>query len=111
MEVARWSTKEAPNPRDLARAVINLGYDLQQDHYESVAAAAGIELTGFMFVFVQSTEPYRVTVVELDEAFCERGSVLRALALERYLHPEFTDSYPGERERLTLAMPGWAALD
>lgn len=104
------TTKEPPSPRDLARAVINYGYDLQQCHYDAVLDAAGVPFSEFWFVFVQSTEPYRVTVVELDEPFIERGTALRDLALQRFCHPEFTDSYPGERERLTLTMPKWAEL-
>lgn len=104
------TTKEIPNPRDLARVVINYGYDIQNAHYEAVAAAAGIELTGFKFVFVQSVEPFHVTVAELDDAFLERGRALRDLALGRWLHPTMVDSYPGEREPVTLTLPRWAQL-
>lgn len=106
------TTKEQPNPRDLARAVVNYGYDIQRVHYDYVADAAGIELDrpGFKFVFVQNVEPYAVTVCELDSYFWDRGEQLRDLALQRWLHPSMTEAYPGEREPVTLAMPGWAAL-
>lgn len=104
------TTRSGPGPYQLTRAVIDYGYDLQQDHYLQVAEAAGIELDGFMFVFVQNVEPFHVTVVELDADFCNRGAALRDLALSRYLHPEFTDAYPGEREPVTLTLPRWAEL-
>lgn len=104
------TTKAGPGSYALTRAVIDYGYDLQQAHYEAVAAGAGIDLEAFRFVFVQNCEPFHVTVVDLDAAFLERGQALRDLALQRYLHPEFTDSYPGEREPVTLQLPRWAEL-
>lgn len=104
------TTKEPPSPKDLARAVINYGYDIQRAHYETVGEAAGIDIQRFMFVFVQSVAPHHVTVVELDDAFLERGHQLRDLALSRWLHPTMVDPYPGAREALILTMPRWAEL-
>lgn len=104
------TTREGPSPQALTKAVINLGYDVQQDHYWQVAEAAGIELDAFMFVWVQNVEPYHVTVVELDADFCNRGAGLRDLALSRFLHPDFCDPYPGASETLTLELPRWATL-
>lgn len=104
------TTTEKPNPHDLARAIIKYGYDLSADHYRMVGEAAGIELDEFYLIFVCKEPPHHVTVANLHADFWNRGAVLRDLALERYLHPEFTDSYPGERERLTLTMPKWAEI-
>lgn len=105
------TTKAGPGSYALSRAVLDYGYELQEAHYTEVAGAAGIELEAFMFVFCQNVEPYHVTVVELDWAFLERGKALRDLALNRFLHPDFTPAYPGETEPLTLTLPRWAALD
>lgn len=104
------TTKAGPGEYALTRAVIDYGYEIQNVHYETVAAAAGIPLTAFYFVFVQNVHPHHVTVVELDEAFMERGQALRDLALQRFLHPQFTDPYPGASGRLTLTMPRWAEI-
>lgn len=104
------TTKDGPNPHDLARAVINYGYDLQEAHYWSVAHAAGIDLRSFVFVFVQSVPPHHVTVVSLDAEFFGRGQKLRDLALQRYLHPTMVPAYPGETEPVTLSLPRWAEL-
>lgn len=104
------TTKEQPGAVNLAKAAVNYGYDLARTHYEAVAAAAGIEVTSFLHVFVQNVEPFAVTVVELDEAFMERGRVLRDLALQRYLHPEFVDAYEGQSGVLSVSPPGWARL-
>lgn len=104
------TTKEPPSLKDLQRAVVNYGYDLQQVHYDSVASWADIDLREFKFIFCQSIPPYYVTVVDLDEAFRERGLALRDLALRRYLHPQMEDTYPGEREPVTLTCPRYAEL-
>jgi hypothetical protein len=104
------TTKEGPGEYALTKAILSLGYDLQREHYEQVARAAGIELESFKFLFVQSAPPFHVTVVELDDAFRERAAILRDLALERFLHKGMVDSYPGERGTLTLNLPRWAEL-
>lgn len=104
------TTRSGPGSYALTRAVLDYGYEIQQTHYEAVAAGAGIDLEAFYFVFVQNVEPFHVTVVELDEAFLERGNALRDLALGRLLHPSMVPAYPGESGRLNLTMPRWAAL-
>lgn len=104
------TTKAGPGSYALTRAVIDYGYDLQERHYWEVAAAAGVPLSEFFFVFVQNVPPHHVTVVKLDTDFMIRGGALRDLALQRFLHPEFTDSYPGETGTVTLSLPRWAEL-
>lgn len=105
------SSADGPGVYELTRTVIKYGFDLSEAHYEAVASAAGIVLSGFRFVICSKEPPHYVTVVELDAAFLARGDALRDLALNRYLHPDFTPAYPGETELLTLALPRWAALD
>lgn len=104
------TTKSGPGEYALTRAVLDYGYDMAEDHYRSVAAAAGIDLTGFLFLFVQNVYPYHVTVVELDDAFRERAATLRDLALSRFCHPQMVDAYKGQTGTLELACPGWAKL-
>lgn len=104
------TTSEKPNAGDLAKAVVRWGYDLSADHYCKVGEAAGIEILGYKLVFVGKESPHHVTVAYLDDAFWERGMALRDLALQRYLHPGFVDSYPGQSGPLTLNLPRWAEL-
>lgn len=104
------TTKAGPGSYQLTRAVLDYGYEIQEAHYREVAQAAGIELERFVFIFAQNCEPFHVTVVDLDASFLERGQALRDLALQRLLHPDFTDSYPGEREPVVLTLPRWAQL-
>lgn len=105
------TTTAKPSPHALMRTVLDFGYELQAAHYLDVAAAAGIELDSFAFVFVAKDEPHHVTVAYLDDVFMARGRALRDLALQRHVHPEFTDPYPGASGSLVLELPRWAALD
>lgn len=104
------TTKAGPGKYSLTKAVLDYGYDLSHAHYNAIAEAAGIVLEAATYVFVENTSPFHVTVVTLDEPFMERGRALRDLALERYLHPQMTDAYPGQTGRLELTLPGWAKL-
>lgn len=104
------TTSAKPDPYELARAVVSFGYDLSAAHYLAVAAAAGIQVEGFTIVWVCKEVPYFVTVSDLSAAFLERGEQLRDLALNRYLHPQMVDAYPGENSKLTLSLPRWAEL-
>lgn len=104
------STSEKPSPTELAKAVIRYGYELSASHYWQVAEHGGIDITGFVLVFVGKEYPHHVSVASLDDPFWERGYALRDLGLQRFLHPEFTDSYPGETGTVTLELPRWAEL-
>ncbi len=104
------TTKEPPNPADLAKAVIRLGYDLSTVHYTQVAEHAGIPLDGFVFVFVCNTAPFQVTVATLENEFMERGKALHELAVERHQFPDLVDAYPGQTNPVELVLPRWARL-
>lgn len=104
------STTIRPDPHQIIRSVIDYGYDIQADHFNRVAAAAGMDPQGFVLVFVSKESPHFVTVVELDETFYQRAEALRDLALNRYLHPTMCDPYPGASGTLSLSVPRWARL-
>lgn len=101
------STSGMPGEHELARTVINYGYDLSAAHYLDVAERVGLEPQGFALVFVEKTAPFRVTVAELDAEFLARGARLVELAKDR--HHGRAPSYPGETGFLTLNCPRWAS--
>lgn len=103
------STSAKPGKKAIERAIIDYGYELSAAHYVVVARELGLDVQGFGLVFVAKTEPYRVTVVDLDESFLERGRALRALAVSRLLRA--TDAYEGASGFLTLECPPWARLE
>lgn len=104
------STASQPGGDNLAKAVVNYGYDLSVSHYLAVAAGLELDAADFALVFVGKEFPYRVTVCELDDAFLARGRVLRALAIERHLNPA-APRYEGADGYLTLNAPRWALND
>lgn len=104
------TTAAKPGPTSLARAVLDYGYEIQADHYMRVAAAAGLDVDTFIFVWVAKDDPWYVSVVELDEGFYDRAAHLRDLALERMQHPEMVEAYPGAESRLVAQLPRWARL-
>jgi hypothetical protein len=103
------STSAKPGADNLAKSVLNYGYDLSAAHYLEVANGLGLTVDAFALVFVSKEAPHRVTVAELDDTFLARGRVLRALAIERHLNA--APAYEGASGYLTLSAPRWARLD
>jgi opacity protein-like surface antigen len=104
------STISQPGRENLARVVLNYGYDVSAAHYWAVAAGLGLDVQAFALVFVGKTPPHRVTVVELDETFIHRGRVLRTRAIERLTNPVAVP-YEGASGYLTLSAPRWAQIE
>lgn len=100
------STNAQPGEYNLTKTVIAYGYELSAAHYLAVADLLDLKLEKFTLVFVGKTEPYRVTVCDLDDIFLRRGRELREKAIERLL--QRADSYEGATGRLLLTCPLWA---
>lgn len=104
------STSAKPGADSLSRAVIDYGYDLSAAHYLAVADLLGLDVQAFALVFCTKTEPYRVTVAELDATFLARGEALRRLALDRLTDPA-APAYEGASGFLTITAPRWAQIE
>lgn len=103
------STRDA-SPKALGKAMANYGYHIQErfylDGYE--ALFPGTE-PAFLFVFVESTPPYLVSVAQLDEAaqWVARGQIRRAMGV--YAECTLTGSWPGYPPEIeTVSLPPWA---
>lgn len=98
---------------DIARTIVNFGYDLSAAWYEDVAHGVGLDLTATALVFVEKTEPYRVRVVELAPEFIERGRRLVNRALEIYRDCRAVDLWPNydDPDFTTIYPPAWARED
>jgi hypothetical protein len=103
------STSGKPGRESLARAVIDYGYDLSAAHYLAVAELLDLDVQAFAFVFVSKEPPHYVTVCDLDDAFLERGRVLRTKAIRRHTDPT-EPAYEGASGFLTIDAPGWALI-
>lgn len=102
------STSAKPGRKSLERAIVDYGYDLSAAHYLIVAQELGLDATAFSLVFVAKTDPFYVTVVDLDESFLARGRALRAAAINR--HRRTADAYDGATGFITLSCPRWADI-
>ena len=71
-------------------------------------AGLDIDLTAYALVFVESTEPHPVVVVELSGSFLDRGAALAHKALTTYRHCLDTGRWPAYDDFLTLHPPRWA---
>lgn len=106
------TTSAKPGADNLARAVIDYGYDMQAVHYMEVGRELGLPVGRFVFVFVGKDTPHYVSVVELDESFIDRGTALRCLAIERAtdVFGGGTPEYEGSDNMLSVSCPRWARL-
>lgn len=102
------STSAKPGRDSLGRAVLDYGYDLSAAHYLAVADALGLDAEAFALVFVGKEPPHRVTVVDLDATWIERGRVLRQKAIDRLT--DAAEPYEGATGYLTISCPPWARL-
>lgn len=105
-----WDLKTArsSHPRGFGRTVMQLGYHQSVAHYQD-----GVEqLTGnrlpFRFVVVENTEPYFVSVMELDPASIGLGAELNSIAKSTYRSCVATDSWPAYPGLSTVSVPAYA---
>lgn len=101
------------NRNDIARTIVNFGYDLSAAWYEDVARGVGLDLTATALVFVEKVPPYRVRVVELSPDFIDRGRRLVNRALEIYRDCREADLWPNydDPDFCTIHPPAWARED
>jgi hypothetical protein len=104
------STSAKPGRDSLTRAIVDYGYEVSAAHYLAVAELLGLDVSGFGWVFVDKSDEHRVTVVDVDDAFLDRGRVLREQAIRRLTDPA-EPRYEGETGFLTLTCPRWAELE
>lgn len=104
-------TGRSSNPDALPKQIHDFGYDLSGAWYQHVADLLGVEIVASALVFVDSTEPHPVVVVELSRDFLDRGAALSEKALRRYTECIQSGLWPGYADDsfLTISPPRWAA--
>ena len=89
-------TTQSADPNEFARTAWNLGYDVQNYHYqETYRLATGQRPRGFIHVLVDKNPPHLVTIVQLDPEFLELGESRFERAIARYKHATETNEWPG----------------
>lgn len=101
-------TTRSADPNDFGKTAHEFGYHQSAAHYiDGVKAATGEELP-FHFVLVEKTEPYLVSVVELDIEAINIGRQLNDRAKRIYRECVETSTWPGYPNADLVSLPMWA---
>lgn len=101
-------TTSSADPSAFTKSVVNYGYHLQAAWYIAGLAACGIE-ADFLFVAVEKTAPYPVSVIELDAEAVSEGARRMRKAVDLYARCLETDTWPAYGDGIhTVSLPYWA---
>ena len=101
-------TTRSADPNEFGKTAHEYGYHQSAAHYiDGVKAATGEELP-FHFVLVEKTEPYLVSVVELDIEAINIGRQLNDRAKRIYRECVATNTWPGYPNADLISLPMWA---
>ena len=106
-----YKTGSSAAPDAFARSVVNFGYHMQAAWYRDLVIGLGLASSApFLFVVQETTPPYLVNVVELDESTLRMGTELNARALRVFAECTAHDEWPGYTSTgITLvSAPTWA---
>ena len=101
-------TTQDANPETFARTALTYGYEQQMAHYRDIMEAETGTLPRFLFVLVEKTAPYLVSVVELDDLFYDLGKQKNEAAAAKWLHAKETGQWPGYEGISRVLAPVWA---
>jgi hypothetical protein len=101
-------TTRSADPNEFGKTAHEFGYHQSAAHYiDGVKAATGEELP-FHFVLVEKTEPYLVSVVELDVEAINIGRQLNDRAKRIYRECQASGNWPGYPTAELISLPIWA---
>ena len=101
-------TCASADPNEFGKVAHSFGYHQSAAHYiDGVKASTGEELP-FHFVLVEKTDPYLVSVVELDWEAVNIGRALNELAKRIYQECVESGIWPGYPTAEPVSLPLWA---
>jgi len=101
-------TCASADPSEFGKVAHSFGYHQSAAHYiDGVKAATGEELP-FHFVLVEKTDPYLVSVVELDWEAVNIGRGLNERAKRIYRECVESNTWPGYPTAEPVSLPMWA---
>lgn len=108
--IADIKTAISGSPQAFAKAVDNYGYHVQDSMYsDGWQKAGGGEVLGFVFIAIEKTAPYLVSVFELDDEAKREGYAIYRAALTRYAECEQSGVWPGYAPDVQrVGLPKWA---
>jgi hypothetical protein len=96
------------DPREFSKSGFKLGYYQSAAHYQDGILAATGEKLPFVFINVEKSPPYLVSVVEYDEEALHLGRQMNAHAKSVYRRCVETGEYPGYVHTERISLPIWA---
>ncbi|WNM64558.1 Cas4 exonuclease [Arthrobacter phage MidnightRain] len=108
-----WDLKTTINadPREFGKTAHNYGYHQSNAHYVDGVAVATGETLPFGFILVEKTEPYLVSVVELDWEAIDLGRALNDRAKRIYRECSESGNWPGYAPAEPINLPTYAVYD
>lgn len=117
--VVDLKTTSDASPDGFTRAVASFDYDMQAAFYLDILASLGLHATNFLFIAVETSEPFMLGFYELDNVALDRGKQKYQTLLKRYkdtlangsvpapLYQDFNDTKAPAIVQ-TLSLPAWA---
>jgi hypothetical protein len=99
------------DPREFGRTAYNLGYAQSAAHYTDGVQMATGEILPFIFVLVEKSAPYLVSVVQLDDDALTAGRALNERAKSIYRDCNETGIWPGYESNEPIKLPWWGLRD
>ena len=106
-----YKTTRRTKLKDIVNDAFKLGYHIQAYHYCMVAAAEGLAVNDFYFIFVCTEAPHLVTTMRCTDNFIEAGHNAWQEAMDRYKKYHGIDyrELPSESDGIIeLDVPEWA---
>ena len=108
--IADLKTTESVNPEAIRKSIAKWGYHRQAAWYLAGMEAVGKPCDAFIFIFVEKTYPYLVTMCQLDEDALAKGMDECLKAISTLKECQASGTWPCyTREIITLGLPKWAA--
>ena len=101
-------TAQDADPDKFDRTALTYGYDQQMAHYRDLMHVETGTLPRFLFVLVEKTDPYLVSVEELDDLFYDLGRQKNEQAAAKWKHANETGHWPGYQGINRVLAPMWA---
>lgn len=107
--IVEYKTATTANPRRFAKSMLDYGYHQQAAwNIDGLAACAGVEDAGFVFIVQQKDPPWLVSVCQLEPEDIARGRAQNRAAIDLYAKCRESGIWPGYDGLYTVALPGWA---
>lgn len=99
------------DPKEFERTAYKFGYFISAAHYQDGFQALTGDRPPFVFVNVEKTAPYLVSIVEFDDESLDWGS--RMLVRAKRIYEDCTESgkWPGYAQYTKVGLPRWAEYE